>query len=480
MSLTENARLSFETTLSSIDEGELLLRELHGVESLSTPYDFDLTLECTRRGGLHVDAIDALFGAEVTVGFGSDAMRRVSGVISHVELVSISSDGEHSEYRMELVPRFWRTKLVHRSRCFVGKSIPEVIRAVLGEHGWAEKTDFELRIDDGDYPANADGHVVQYEESDFNFLSRWMERLGLFYFFEQSDSGDLVRAPDNPDLTYSHRLDISDAGRITGLRRMTRVRPQKVRIQDYNWRNDAKTAIIVGDAPVDAAGYGLQAYYGRHVATNEAAQRQAAIRSEEWLAGKHTYVGSSVNQDFWPGQRVKIAGSPHGEFDLEYVLTSVVHQASSGSGGGTYSNSVEMIDYGSQYRAPQRATWPRIDGVMHARVDYENVSSAAPVDNFGRYRVVLPYDLYGAFGQNPSRWIRKAEGYAGPGQGIHFTLHPGAEVLLAHIDGDPDRPIIVGAVPNEAKKSPVTNAQSTRHGIRTRSGIVIDFQDDAG
>lgn len=491
MGLTENARLSFETTLGhdTIAEGELLLRDLHGVESLSTLFDFDLTLECNRDGGLHVDIIDELFGAQCFVRFGSPPMRVVSGVLSHVELVSMSDDGKHSEYRVELVPRLWRTTLVHRSRCFVDKSIPDIIRAVLNEHDLQERSDFELRIKDDDYPKNADGHVVQYEETDFAFLSRWMERLGLFYFFEQSDSGDvlvitdtnaeLAGPPDHPDLQYSFHEAVHAPGVMGAMRRMTRVRPKRVHIRDYNWRD--KPAIVRGNALVDdAAGYGLQAYYGRHVPDDAEAEKHAQIRAEEWMAGKHTYTGGSVNQDFWPGQRVKVSDSPNGEFDLDFVLTTVVHQGEWGLGGGSYSNQVEMIDYKHQYRAPQRTPWPRINGVMHARIDYETHSSVAPIDGRGRYRVLLPYDLYGQRGKYPSRWIRKAEGYSGPRQGIHFTLHGGAEVLLAHIDGDPDRPLIVGAVPNDAEPSPYVDNEGTRHGIRTRSGILIDFQDDAG
>ena len=178
-------------------------------------------------------------------------------------------------------------------------------------------------------------------------------------------------------------------------------------------------------------------------------------------------------------QRGKLSGGPGGDFDIEYVRTSVTHEASYSTSGGGYSNSFEMIANEQQYRAPRRAHWPRIDGVMHAKIDAADVTSAAPIDNRGRYRVVLPYDVQGEFGKKPSCWVRKAEPYAGPVHGMHFTLHIGTEVLLAHIDGDPDRPVIVGAVSNDAKQSPVTNREPTRSAIRTRSGILIDFEDDA-
>ena len=107
------------------------------------------------------------------------------------------------------------------------------------------------------------------------------------------------------------------------------------------------------------------------------------------------------------------------------------------------------------------------------------MSSAAPIDDQGRYRVVFPYDLYGEHGGRATRWVRKAEPYSGPSYGMHFTLHVGAEVAIAHTYGDPDRPIIVGSMPNPSMTSPLVSDIATRSAIRTRSGILIDFEDDA-
>ena len=72
-----------------------------------------------------------------------------------------------------------------------------------------------------------------------------------------------------------------------------------------------------------------------------------------------------------------------------------------------------------------------------------------------------------------------AQPHAGPGYGMHFPLKPGTEVLLAFIDGDPDRPIIIGAVPNEVTPSPVTSVNSQKNQIKTVSGILIELDDRA-
>ena len=67
--------------------------------------------------------------------------------------------------------------------------------------------------------------------------------------------------------------------------------------------------------------------------------------------------------------------------------------------------------------------------------------------------------------------------HAGPGYGMHFPLRPGIEVAIGFIDGNPDRPLIVGAVPNPITQTPVTASSSTKNRIKTRSGILIEFED---
>jgi len=66
---------------------------------------------------------------------------------------------------------------------------------------------------------------------------------------------------------------------------------------------------------------------------------------------------------------------------------------------------------------------------------------------------------------------------AGTGYGTHFPLKPGVEVAVGFIGGNPDRPLILGAVPNPITPTPVYDAGSTKSRIKTRSGIVIEFDD---
>jgi len=498
--------LALEYLNVGLADGALQIAGIDGAETISSPYDFDLEIVCTEPDGLAPETIDELLTARVRIPLDviSAQPRSVWGVISRVEFIGFTDDApggdSFARYYIEVVPRFWRTRLTHRSRCFVETSFPDVLRLVLAEYGLTESVDFELRLLDevNDYDSRPDRMIVQFEESDFAFLSRWMERLGMSYFFEQDhdrermvitdDNSKLAPAPAHAQVTLHPGLGNLSPGQITDLRRVTSAQPRNVHVRDFSHRDGKyeRSQMLGANAQIDpqhaGAPFGIQAHYGDDHPVDEGSLKRAAmIRAESWTCRKRIYSARSVNVDWAPGQTFELRDTGVGELDIHYVITSVTHRFGEGT---PYTNAIEAVERDLANYRPRRTTpWPRIEGVVPARIDDARAdpASTAPVDDYGRYRVVIPYDAYGTFGQTPAAtaWIRKAEPYAGPRHGAHFTLHSGAEVLLAHVNGDPDRPVIVGAMPNAANPSPVTLREPTRSAIRTRSGILFDFEDDA-
>jgi uncharacterized protein (DUF2345 family) len=111
-------------------------------------------------------------------------------------------------------------------------------------------------------------------------------------------------------------------------------------------------------------------------------------------------------------------------------------------------------------------------GLMTAPIVGEG--SYAPVDDEGRYKVQMPFDQAG----DPSRPVRLAQPYGGLGDaGFHFPTHAGNEVVMAYVDGDPDRPLALGIVPNPEHTSPVTSENSSQHIFRTTSGNLFLVED---
>ena len=98
----------------------------------------------------------------------------------------------------------------------------------------------------------------------------------------------------------------------------------------------------------------------------------------------------------------------------------------------------------------------------------------------GRYKVVLRFDRKGRDGAQASWWSPMSQPNAGDNSGMHFPLLKGAEVLLSFIGGDPDRPVITGAVPNASKPSVVREDNHTQNKIKTAANNIIEMEDEAG
>lgn len=89
--------------------------------------------------------------------------------------------------------------------------------------------------------------------------------------------------------------------------------------------------------------------------------------------------------------------------------------------------------------------------------------------------MLLHFDTDHAGDAPSSRLVRLAVPFAGRGDGLHFPLRPGTEVLCAFVNGDPHRPVIVGAVTNPEAPSAVTEPDAHRNRITTTTGILIEL-----
>jgi type VI secretion system secreted protein VgrG len=171
--------------------------------------------------------------------------------------------------------------------------------------------------------------------------------------------------------------------------------------------------------------------------------------------------------------------------NTDYLVTEVVHtvapatpEAPGAAAPRTYANELGLIPYAVAYRPPRTTARPRIHGVTHATIDAPaDDGKNAPIDEHGRYKVLLPWDIGAKHGGRASRWVRMAQPASGADYGVHFPLHAGTEVLLVHVDGDPDRPVIIASVPNHQTRSPVTSENASQSEMKTRRGIRVTFDD---
>jgi type VI secretion system secreted protein VgrG len=289
------------------------------------------------------------------------------------------------------------------------------------------------------------------------------------------------------DIHASHGLGANDRNTLSAITHKRSVVPRVVFFVDYDWRKPALD--LETELEVDPGGRGLVSTSAQHYRDAGYGQRLAVVRAQELLVERDVYRGRSTIDGLTAGDRFTLQGHQDADLDGQYlVLESRWHYEQSfleaRSGGGPAApqrseNDFVAIRTSVVYRPARTTPKPRIDGLLYATVDGPEIGTPAPIDDQGRYKIILPFDLDAEVGGHASRWIRMAQPLSGPGFGVHFPLREGAEVVLSHVLGDPDRPVIVGAVPNPQTPSPVTRSNPTQSKIRTSSGIEVEFEDDA-
>ncbi|MBW2524039.1 MAG: type VI secretion system tip protein VgrG [Deltaproteobacteria bacterium] len=479
-----NVRLESE----DIEVDQIDVHTLEGREAISQPFRFDLEVVC--RGD--APAIDDVVGASVCLVFerGDDEVRRLHGIILEAELL-YDTEEEHSTWRFAVVPRICRMTLVETLDVFLDLSVPEIIEKKLGLFDLSGAgTDFDLSLA-GTYPKRE--FVVQYKETDLNFISRLAEHLGIAYFFDHRGGDDKIVFADSAGrfeeisgdpLVWYHRRG-EEAG-VYALSTKRRLIPSMFVCRDYNYRTP--TLELQADHQLSEGDAGGIVEYGGHFKTTEEAAELAKVRAQERLSARSVHHGTSADQRFSAGHVFELDGHP--EVSGRLLLVEVVHHhqqpVATGLASGTerrYRNEFSAIDASLTYRPPRRAHIPRIYGVVTGLIETDlqgQVGKYAKIDEEGRYTVKFLFDTAAPGERKASRPVRRIQPMAGPHYGMHFPLRPGVEVLIVFVDGDPDRPLIVGAVPNPVTPTPVVAASSTKNRIKTESGILLEIEDGAG
>jgi type VI secretion system secreted protein VgrG len=470
---------------------------VHGTEAFSQPYSFELSLHLPSE--VELDLAGAV-GKRATITFheadGTEEST-VHGLFAAVELLeALPSD---TLYRAVLVPKLWWLGQNRHSRVFVKEKLPAIIEKVLTKAGWSAE-DYRLvlraRGSADAYPTLE--HVCQYRESDLSFLSRWMEREGMYYYFEESaekeklvitDVAQAHKGLDGGRKRYFPRQG-SDASPVEAFRTLRcthHAQPVGVRCADYNYlhpdlpvNHEEKTA----DGP-------LLSLFGENVSTPEEAKWLAQVRTQELKTAQVVYRGEGRVYGLRPGYRFTLKDHPR--IAEELLVTEVTHRGGQLEGAGELRESVEVEwegkedgDYGVevvaipasvQYRAPRVSPTPRITGLESAVVDGEVTDRYAQLDEHGQYLVRIKFDESEAGDGKASMRMRMLQPHGGDRQGMHFPLKKGTEVMVAFLGGDPDRPVIVGAVHNAHTPSMVTSLNPTQNVLLTAGQNRVVMED---
>jgi type VI secretion system secreted protein VgrG len=135
---------------------------------------------------------------------------------------------------------------------------------------------------------------------------------------------------------------------------------------------------------------------------------------------------------------------------------------------GAYENRFTVLPGSVPFRPAMLTRRPRIHGIQIARVTAEESSVTVETDEgvtvtppdihcdeHGNVRVRFPWDQRRPEENKPSSdWVRVSYFWAGNDYGAQHVPRVGHEVLVAFLQGNPDRPVVVGRVYNPQSPAP--------------------------
>ncbi len=435
---------------------------LAGEEALSELFEFQI--EFFPRS---LDPLDTreLLGtqAALSVRDPEGAERFVHGWVE--EVADLGPRHGRPEYRVRIAPNLRQLRHIRRSRIFQNLSVPDIVARVLR----AGHVDHRLALS-GSYPPRE--YCVQYRESDVDFVRRLLESEGIFFFFEHGpDShvmvlGDSASAhePLTGEATLLFRAETGQAPtvgeHITRVARTDRLRPGKVALRDFDFERPTMDLTTQANESQGVQSLEIYDYPGDYVQPGEG-KRLSKVRLEELRFGVRTLACAGTCHRLLPGATFSLAEHPDAGLNGELLVVRVRHQGQrqeivgdAEALEGSYRNEFETLPAGVPYRSRRATPRPLIPGIQTATVVGPAGEELQP-DSHHRIKVQFHWDREGQRNEHSSCWVRVGQSWAGEGWGASFIPRVGQEVVVRFLEGNPDRPLVVGAVYNGSNPPPV-------------------------
>jgi type VI secretion system secreted protein VgrG len=428
---------------------KVILRTIQGEERISGLFQYTLELISAD------DALDfsQIVGKSVTVAMdlATGDKEYLNGIVGR--FVHAGKDPRQSTYFADLHPKLWLLTLASDCRIFQNKSVPDIVKQVLSDHGVTDVKDSLT----GAYSPRE--YCVQYMETDFDFVSRLMEEEGICYFHTHADGKHtLVLADDSsawPACTGYSSVKVraadssmAEEGTVFECSLEQQVVTAKYRTDDYNFEVPATDLLSTADG-----GDGQQVYeFPGDVQTTDAADSRTKVALEGLEAGKQILRGSGPCRSFRAGAKFTLTGHTRDDANSAWVLRRVSFR---GDQSVAFTNSFEAQPVATPYRPPRTTPRPRIYGSQTATVVGKS-GEEIWTDKYGRIKVHFHWDQLGKKDENDSCWVRVSQGWAGKQWGALFLPRIGQEVVVSFLEGNPDRPLVTGSVYNAEQTLPYT------------------------
>ncbi|WP_339477488.1 type VI secretion system tip protein VgrG [Pseudomonas fluorescens] len=458
---------------------DLQILEFRAREALNQVYEVELELVSERRD-LH---LESLLHRPAFLSFCPDG----SGMHGQIYRVAQGDSGTRlTRYQIVLVPHLAYLAHRHNQRIFQHQSVPQIIAQVLSDHGMQADT-WHFQLSFKYLPRE---YCVQFDESDLHFIQRLCEEEGLHFHFQHSRAGHLLvfgddqtvfPTPDTPTAYAPGSGMVADSPVIDRFKVRLETRTTHVSRRDYHFEKPmvqldagAEETLLPALEDYDFPGQFTHRERGKHLSQRALERHRADYRQGH---------GRSDQSLMRSGSFVDMSDHPRPDCNGLWLLTSVEHLGrqpqvleesatdlvtDDGFSQG-YRNHFVATPWDVIFRPALEHRKSRVNGNQHAVVTGPP-GQEIYCDPYGRVKVQLLWDREGQLNEKSSCWLRVATSWAHDQYGSVQTPRVGMEVLVGFTEGDPDKPFVLGCLPNAVTPVPLDlPAEQTRSIWRSQS-----------
>lgn len=489
-------------TIPSLD-AEVLPTQLSGSMALSEPFSFKVTVLSSQ---LAIQS-EQLLQQSATIrvrGMNVDEDLYFNGVIVGVQLGDIDYAHQRT-YRLQVGPAFACLRETSDCRIYQHQTVPDIFQAVLAAYPLLK---YDISPLTQQYQPRR--YCVQYNESDFDFLSRILAEDGIYYTFEHGADSHILMLHDTgyadkstaKQVLCTAQADMSSA-HFDRWQRIYAVCPIAMTSREFDFKQPDQLSTVTRQHRGQPSIIGQSVFENYHYPSDirvdtihqqihrTQCQLQAQVVNQVLVQARGYY------SDLMPNQMIDVVQHDDacelGQYMIQVVKikaqdnSSVAIDQDHQSRDQLLQTCIVAHPADTPYCPKLKKAKPHIASMQSARVVGPK-NEAIYTDRYGRVKVQFPWDRRGEFDENSSCFIRVAQSFAGNRYGALFLPRVGQEVWVDFEAGDQDRPIVVGAV-NNADCLPPFNPECypARQGWHTqtlgdhdrRHGHLFCFDDDA-
>ncbi|REF28079.1 type VI secretion system secreted protein VgrG [Xenorhabdus cabanillasii] len=481
---------------SSSDE-TLYFKSLNGIERLSEAYKFEVELLSEKRLSDPISLHNTVLTVEIKTP--SKQKRYLSGYIEQISYDPFYKyDDRLYLYTATVRPKLWELKKKLGYSIWQEKTVPEIIATVLVDAGIF----FEDRLLE---KYRTWEYCVKYNETDFDFIHRLMAHEGIYYYFKHDMGSHTMVLVDMPQMLgpmpgYNtiNYFNVGKSSKKPGKEyiynwniRSTTI-PNNFSLDDYDFRKPrAKLQAAIQTSLSSVNNTEIFMWPGRYVKSGQGqfyarVLQQAAEAQSELINGKGNVLGMAPGHTFTLSLPNDIKGDDYNDYLItgaQYAFEACYGFALNceydddddcdGDKPNKDKNVVQFdaIPANVHWKPPAVTPWPKATGLETAVVTGPK-DKPIWTDKYGRIKVKFRWDKSDKKDDTSSCWIRVATRWAGWRYGSIYVPRVGEEVVISFVNGDPDKPFVIGSAYNNENMPPWELPK-----YETRSGVMSNTKE---